>query len=464
VTLFRNTAEGGTNTAGVTNGNSGGVSGTALRTNITGSGSTLTYTTVAGQFSQGLVGFKHDWAAGGQAALRLPTGVSSTNWAQSFDFSLVNIGATGSQELLDVWNVGSDHVFKLFINPDGTIRGRMRNAVSNTAALQSSVGATPLVTGTWYRLDYVVVPGAGTADGTIKWRICLQGSNTPLTGMNVSSAVMDAGTTAIVDAYWGAPENHALAGTMYTDDVRWETAGAATFLGAYVAPSNLPPTLAAITKVAITQGQTVSGTMVATDTDGTIAARQWTATLWPVASATPILTNATTATFTSSALTIPGIYEFTALAQDNGGLWSDPVVFRVGVVAADGTAGVRGIRSNPGGYSGTAADLNDTSSGTGVSSPNSPSGAVVHYDMDPAPATDISFDWVQADLDPDGTGASGQLILEVITGVAGTSVIATRTFTITDASINYPFALSPSENTAFTDRIDWSVRETTTQL
>lgn len=462
MTIFRNTAEGGTNGAGVTLGNSGGVSGTAMRTNITGAGSTLTYDNASA--SQGARGFLHQWVAGGQSCLRIPAGVSSTDWAQSFDFRFNgSLPASGSHEIVMVQNSAADVVYRAYIQADGTVRGRQRNAVSNTAALQSGVGATPIVADTWYRFDYAIVPGAGVGDGVYKWRICLQNSNTPLTGMNISVSNLDAGITPIIDAQVVCPENHTLAGSMSSDDHRWNDTAGGTLLNAFVAPTNTPPTVAAITKVLRTQGQTVSGTMVPTDSDGTIAAYQWRPLSWPAGAATPTLTNATTATFTSNALVVPGIYTFGAMAQDNGGLWSPEVIFRVGVAASDSTAAVRGIRSNPGGYSGTVDDLNDNSSATGMTSPNGPAGAVVTLDMDPIATTDVSFDFFEADLEPNSTGTSCTVVLDVISGT-GTTVAATRTFTITDTPTNRPITLTTGENTALADRIDWAVRLTSTQI
>lgn len=459
MTRFLNSAEGGTNGIDVTAGNSGGSSGQAIRVGVSGT-SRVTYST--DHPTRGSMGFKIANAAGAQAALRTPAGLSSMNFSASYDFRIDAALPAATWEWVDVLNVGGDHVFKLFVNPDGTVRGRMRNAASNTAALQSTAGGA-LAADTDYRLDINVIPGTGVADGTLAWRVCLRGSNTPVTGMNVTSAVMDAGTTAIVDCLLGQPENHAAAITTYGDDFQWDDAAAGAFIGLVTGPANQPPVIITPANQLIQAGSAATLTMVATDVDGSIASASWAPQSWPSAASTPTFASgAATQSAVTNALSVPGIYLFLPDAIDNSGAHPTSVTPAiVGVYAADGSTKVRSQRSNTGGWSGIIDYLNDVSQASFFESPGGPVNSPTIVDMDPVKPGDFTVDHFEAEISPVG-GAPSTCKLDVLNGSAAT-VIATRTVALTDSWVDTPIALTSGENAAFTDHIIWGIRLTANQ-
>lgn len=452
MTVFRNTAEGGSNGVTVTNGNSGGTSGTALRTNIV-STSALVYSTA--HPTQGAIGFKHDNVASGCATLRTASGLSSMNSSFSMDF-VYDSGYTGSHPILNCLNGTAESLFKLYLQADGTMRGRQRGAVTNTTGLSSLT--TALTSGTAYRLDANVQPGTGTGNGVIKYQICLQNSNTPIFTCNLTTA--DAGTTPIVEWAFGQSETTATAFVIYTDDIRWDDAAGGSFLGAYVPPTNVKPIAVAPAKQLITSGQSATLSGSDSDSDGTVTTRLWTATSWPAGASIPTFTGGSgaTATAITSVLTVPGHYLFEYKVMDNLSEWSDPVTAKVGVADAAGYASVRTDKSNPGLWTGTMADVSELTvdDNTFWETPSAPNNADRIVWMNPILAGPLTFDRLRSFINPVG-GAACTVKIGIISGT-GSTPFAERTFNLTSTATNYPVSdLDSGEQAAFTDRIDWAI-------
>jgi hypothetical protein len=190
-----------------------------------------------------------------------------------------------------------------------------------------------------------------------------------------SSAVMNVGTTDIASVRFGRSSSIAQAWSCYLDDIALQT-GATGLIGP---TSNAAPTATITSNQTVAASASVSATVIAADSDGTIASYAWTGTRYTTtgAPASISLTNPTTATcsYTASALTSGVLDVLSCLITDNGGATVTKTT-EVRVPTTGAAKPLSGYDSATaswtliGGGASIGASLNDGSSTTRVESPD----------------------------------------------------------------------------------------------
>ena len=135
----------------------------------------------------------------------------------------------------------------------------------------------------------------------------------------------------------------------------------------------------------------------------------------------------------------------------------------VDVYNTDGTCLAKSIDTNP--YSGTFADLNNTSATDYLESTVAPTADVVIARMNPIKPGDIIL--TAGGYRQPNPGDPCNLTVDILAGASDTQV-ATRTFALTVTDADYPVTLSGGENSAFAAITNayaiWAVRYTATQV
>lgn len=439
-----NSFEGGTNGTGITSGNSGGASGDAFDFLVIGTGATVT--------------FDNTRAAHGTLSARVTPTASQTangNWQglNTTDFAIrkyiyLTAATTDDTYWFRSSNAGGG---TRLVSLHGDSAGRLVLRTPS-ATVWTSTSTVPL--NQWVRIEMYAHIGTGTTDGKVAAAFYSADSTTPIDSF--TNNALNMGTTAIDQIGFLKYNNQAYATAFWVDDLRIDTAATGLLgpVGSNAAPTVNPP---AAQRIAT--GNTASMTMTATDSDGTIASRSWVVTSYPSGAAAPTLSGGSTATATTSTLTVPGVYTFTPSATDNGGTTTTGSPAIVYVYAADGSAKVRARRSGST-WTGAVADVNDTNDATYLESPASPSNVIVTLDMDPVGPGDVTVP-VRARLQPAG-GAASTCKIDILTGSSDT-VAATRTVSLTDSWVTTTVTLSSGENAAMTDHSLWAVRLTANQ-
>lgn len=234
--------------------------------------------------------------------------------------------------------------------------------------------------------------------------------------------------------------------------------------------TNSPPTVAPIATQTKTAGSTATVTAVPTDVDGTISTHAWTVFKAPAGTSAPTLTNAATATVTTSALSV-GTTILKYIATDNSGLQSAPAYARIVVPAGSGVgAKPEALITNAGGWTpgGTASDVVDGLSGSGkwIVGPASPSGAEITVLME-VPSSgvhSVSFyaDWLENDGTTQASGVAGSFTAQVFQN--GVAISAVKSFSnTTGAAVQMSFTLLTGEEAALTDLTTISIQLKATQ-
>ena len=198
---------------------------------------------------------------------------------------------------------------------------------SNTppTATIDSITPNPATTG-----QSVTFTGHGVdTDGTVtayEWTSSISGALSTATTFSTSS--LSAGT-------------HTISLRVQDDDGAWSTP--VTSSVTVTSPSNTPPTafIDSITPNPATTGQSVTFTGHGVDTDGTIAAYEWTSSISGALS--------TTTTFSTSSLSA-GTHTISLRVKDDDGAWSTPVTSSVTVTSPSNTsptAFIDSITPNP---------------------------------------------------------------------------------------------------------------------
>ena len=277
----------------------------------------------------------------------------------------------------------------------------------------------------------------------------------PPGGMStVQEAIVDTGAATSVS--WIGQEVVAASGSTGTRTITMSpAAGNSGGFMVAINGTNQPPTVAPIADQIKASGATASVTAVPTDVDGTISSHAWTVVKAPYGTTAPTLTNSTTATVTTSALSV-GTTILQYIATDNSGLQSPPTYARLLVPGASAAAmKASRVKSNGGGwtYGGSATDLvtGVSASGNWIISPAAPTGAEITFEMEvPSTGTHtISFyaDWLEADGTTQATGVLGSFTAQAFRNGVAISDVYTGSNT-TGAPVQLTFTMSSGDNTA----------------
>lgn len=184
MTLVVNSAEGGTNGATVTTGNSGGGSGTAFTSVNIGANATLTYDN--SQAAHGALSYHcgNNGTINANSAFVFLPGAASTSYATRFYIRFKTLPGTVGQAFMGLQNGGG-----------WRIAGTNQFAIKDQSGAAIKTFTTTIVTDVWYRLELEIVRGVGFGpNGYLAGRIFLGDSTTPLE--SYSSNVQNTGDTA----------------------------------------------------------------------------------------------------------------------------------------------------------------------------------------------------------------------------------------------------------------------------
>jgi hypothetical protein len=215
--------------------------------------------------------------------------------------------------------------------------------------------AAQATAGSWFRFEGVINNLSATA---ATWHVrAYSGTSTTAVGNNVGpTGTGNTGTTTFATLRVGAA-------TLTPTTIRFDSVqtddGRSTEIGLYVPPANVPPTVSAGADQTASLNTPVTLTSIATDSDGTIASRQWTCIGYPATlGSAPTITNATSATATFTPTT-PGAYTFRFTATDNGGATGTDVT---SVYVPTASVTFNGAVENSGGWTGTYLDVDELES------------------------------------------------------------------------------------------------------
>jgi hypothetical protein len=364
-TLYTSNAEGGTHGTTVTAGNSGGASGTAFTAVAKGASSTVQFSNA--QPAHGSLGYFLSHVSGEASYFTwVPSGDATSSYAAR-EYIYFTGNPPGDEFIMQFRN-GSTSVMTLSITSAGKLK------CLNTAASAVYTSTASLSTGTLYRVEARIIKGTTTGDGTINVAFYPGDSTTPVE-TPFSSAAMNVGTTDIASVRFGRSSSIAQAWSCYLDDIALQT-GATGLIGP---TANAAPTATITSNQTVAASASVSATVIAADSDGTIASYAWTGTRYTTtgAPASITLTNPTTATcsYTASALTSGVLDVLSCLITDNGGATVTKTT-EVRVPTTGAAKPLSGYDSATaswtliGGGASVGASLNDGSSTTRVESPD----------------------------------------------------------------------------------------------
>jgi hypothetical protein len=275
VTARVNNAEGGTSGATVTTANSGGTSGDAWDSVSIPSGTTATFATAAAY--KGSRGYRLTPGSGSGTGPSLRR--SLVGWTRFRDRWYLRVSAlpTVATQVAYVTNYGDTKVIArivLFTN------GRL--GVQDASGSTVFTASAAISTATWYRIEWIVVPGTRTWNGTLRFAYA-------------------AGDGAAIESYASTSANTGTAGTLGTlyvgklagvwnanvdlDDFAEDDTSSSTFLGASAAsgtpvvvdptpPPGAPPSTATTTDLygqAIRSSVKISWSVSATFGDAPVA-------------------------------------------------------------------------------------------------------------------------------------------------------------------------------------------------
>ena len=220
-----NSAEGGTNGVTVTTANSGGLSGDPWSSVSIAAGTTMVFSTAAAY--KGSLGYRDTYGtvSGGYTNRRR----SVVGWTQFRDRWYFRFSAlpSVSVQLAYVGNAsGSTVLARVILLTNGKI------GVQNRAGTTVFTSAASLSINTWYRVEWIVVPGTTTSNGTIRFTyaaadgaaIETYASTSANTGTSGNLGTLFVGKLA---GTWNA--------TVDWDDFAADDASNTTFLGASAA-------------------------------------------------------------------------------------------------------------------------------------------------------------------------------------------------------------------------------------
>lgn len=302
MSTLNNTFEGGTNTAVVTSGNSGGASGdafTAVETNVVFSSVRAAHGSLSALIANpGVATATMRWALTTAATVAARSYIYlSALTAADLDF--IRLSHVGDTSAVFARGIGD---------------GRLRLTILGAAVPWTSTNTIPI--NQWVRIELRVTAGTSTTTGTARLAYYLGDSTTPVEDSGVITGLNTAGGTAgFINARIGKANGASYTGNINTDDPAVYTdADAPGFVGPV---ANAAPVVTASANQNVAAGATASMTFTATDSDGTIASRSTTFD-YPTSGA-PALTGGTTATPSFTAGAAGSLYIVKQTVTDNQG-------------------------------------------------------------------------------------------------------------------------------------------------
>jgi hypothetical protein len=360
--VYSNTAEGGTNGTAVSTGNSGGASGTAFATVQTGT--QWTFSTAAAKPS-----------GGGSLGYNLALDTTS-RYLRGDDPSPSGRGGMGSW--FEYTGAPSATLFLGQIRDSAVVA--MCSAVITTAGkfscsntsstLQTGMTSPSALSAGWYRYEILATPGGTTSTGTVE--IYLWDSSGTLVHSNTVSGTFNLGSTLPPSAYrFGSPTGPITNYTnLHIDNLRWGHVAS----GNIGDVANAAPTQTLSATQTVSAGAACTATSTASDSDGSIASYLWTV-VTAASSATPTLTNATTATVSFTAPAAGNLVTLQCVVTDNQGATNTATTeVRVPTTSDVSTLSFVGTGDSGwtiiGGAGSEGAALNDASNTTRMESPD----------------------------------------------------------------------------------------------
>lgn len=379
---IQNNAEGGTNTTGVTAGNSGGTSGTAFAAVSLAGSSSCTFSNE--QAMHGSLSYKMGTSGtDNQYVEWLPTASASAAFRTYVYLPSLPTAGNGFIRLL---TAGGGTTLAHVLITNGNVQ--VQNAAGATVATTSIAPST----GQWLRCEGSISNG-NTSTGTFNMDWYVGDGGTPISGLTVALTGQNFGTANIGRIRFGRTASFGTWASFYLDSLGYRDSST-TYIGA---PVNIPPTVDAGSHQNVAAG-TVNLSGTATDGDGTIASVAWTY-VSATSTGSPTISNDTTLSASFTAGSAPQLYTVQLAATDDGGSTvTDTLEVRVPV--ASGTTmrplGINGTATGTwtigGGSANHGAALNDESDSTYIESPAvsaSPSTLKIRHAPSAAKATGV---------------------------------------------------------------------------
>jgi hypothetical protein len=416
------------------NANTGGTLG-----GVTGGSPNNTVIYDSGVAAHGTMGLLFTNVSGGNvsgAVLDMPPNATNLNLAVSIVVTFPASMPSTTISLIQQRNT-TTRVVQIQLDPTSGLTVLDKGNVSNTIASAATVTSSML--GKKVRISYVLQTNASTG-ATAGIMLVKAYDNTSGTQIGSTVSVTNANLTTDV---FSLTRFGAIGNVIYSfgfDDLQ-QNDGATSEISAYSPPANIPPTVTVGANQTSTIGTTVTLTSTASDSDGTIASRQWVVLAYPAGSTSPTLTGATsaTATFVPSAA---GVYTFGFSAVDNLGASSTQATTTVYIPGSTVVPISVTINTGPWTVSGAGVpELSDSNDSTYVESPPSPTGGVTSLRVRLAPLlTPAAFSMtIRALLSASGTNTVSVKLYE------GGTLRKTWTPTITTSLAPYTFTLTSGE-------------------
>lgn len=184
MTLKKHSAEGGTNGAAVTTGNSGGASGSAFAQVTTGAGGTINYTSSLSM--HGSLALEFTQATAANLCHVAMDDTASANFSVRFYLRLTSLPSADAEFPLSLRTAADGNVARVQMRSTGVIR------ITNSAGTVIYTGTQVLATSTWYRIE-VWGTGAGTATATFNYALYAGDSTSPLETTQLTNFSMSNG-------------------------------------------------------------------------------------------------------------------------------------------------------------------------------------------------------------------------------------------------------------------------------
>ncbi len=290
--LKQNSAEGGANGLTVTNTNSGGASGTGFNTVTTTGSPTRVYSSA--QKAHGNLSYQV--TSGANSTVDFGFASFTANNSLALRFYLYHATSpTSGQEIFQVYSGGGAAKVAVV-----ALSGTGRVQVMGAAATLSTF-PTPLVVGTWYRIEMQLTVGASTTTGSIACQYYVHDQTTPV-DPPYSSSTANLGTNPATTIHFGKLTSAATLDSFF-DDIAYDD-GATAPIGV---PNPIPIASAGPNQANLQPYAIVALSGTDSDSDGIVVSRQWRQVS---GSPSVAITNATSA---NASYTAPGTIAGTSL-------------------------------------------------------------------------------------------------------------------------------------------------------
>jgi hypothetical protein len=265
-------------------------------------------------------------ASGNQALARFAAPTStSKRLKESIVFRTpAAVDPNGFSVVIATMRYASGAVLNLFMGTDRSLylRDATTSGINVGGAGVLLAPGTSVALNTQYTLKWRALAGATatSADGQVTATLFpFPDTGTRVAGSNIvtsTTAVLRSDPIVATDVGVVSANNGAM--TVGITELRMDDAASETDVPSYVAGQNAAPTVTVGASQTVAVGGTANLSSTATDTDGTIASRQWTFDTLPVGVTAPNFT-APTAAATSFTPTVAGLYVARMTVTDNAG-------------------------------------------------------------------------------------------------------------------------------------------------